>query len=334
MTGAATPPRLGIVGGLALDNVITADDTYHVGRPGGNTLWASLGAALFEDRVGIVARAGSDYPAAVLAALAAQGVNVDGVHNTGRPHALRIAYQHLPDGRRLQPVPAPRLATLPAQVRAAFVDSTVSPQHRRDGDPSYADIPSAWLAAAHGWHLPLLPLATHRELATRLRAHTTARIIADCPNRHEVRDLVRDMRDSLHLLDAFLPSSSDIEIIDPGADPRAVARALVEESRRTVVLKEGEQGALVLQPSKPEHRVPTPRVRVVDPTGAGDAFCGAFLVGLVATGDPVIAAMYGTVAGSLAVGTADPLEMLIVSDAERDRRMRWVRERLDYEETS
>ena len=39
--------------------------------------------------------------------------------------------------------------------------------------------------------------------------------------------------------------------------------------------------------------IPVFPTNVKDPTGAGDAFCGGFQVGLFETGDPVQAALYG-----------------------------------------
>lgn len=44
--------------------------------------------------------------------------------------------------------------------------------------------------------------------------------------------------------------------------------------------------------------VPALRVEALDPTGAGDSFCGGFLAGLVETGDPVRAARFGAVSAS------------------------------------
>lgn len=50
-------------------------------------------------------------------------------------------------------------------------------------------------------------------------------------------------------------------------------------------------------------KVAAPTVEVVDPTGAGDAFVGAFSVAFVETDDPVAAALIAVRAGAAAVGT-------------------------------
>ncbi len=54
--------------------------------------------------------------------------------------------------------------------------------------------------------------------------------------------------------------------------------------------------------------VPVPEI--IDQTGAGNTYCGAFLVGWLETGDLLTAACYGAVAASFsleAIGVADPL---------------------------
>ncbi|MFL2985903.1 MAG: ribokinase [Candidatus Poriferisodalaceae bacterium] len=48
-------------------------------------------------------------------------------------------------------------------------------------------------------------------------------------------------------------------------------------------------------------KIEAPDVEVVDPTGAGDAFVGAFSVAFVDTGDPVAAALIAVRAGAVAV---------------------------------
>ena len=80
----------------------------------------------------------------------------------------------------------------------------------------------------------------------------------------------------------------------------ALARTLVT-ARRSVVVTLGSAGAVCVDASGATH-VAAPRpARVVDTTGAGDAFCGALAASL-ARGESVgRATQYGCAAGSLAV---------------------------------
>jgi ribokinase len=69
-----------------------------------------------------------------------------------------------------------------------------------------------------------------------------------------------------------------------------------------VVLTLGEEGALIIGPASFGTRhIPAISVDIVDATGAGDAFAGAFLAVWLNTRDPILAARYGTAAGSLIV---------------------------------
>ena len=326
--GSSRAPTLAIVGGLALDNVIDADGRAHIGRAGGNTLWASAGAALFDESVGIVARVGADYPEGVLADFAAAGVDTTGVTRSREPHRLRIAYAHLPDGRRLQPVPTALLQGLPEHVRAQFVDTTTTAQERGGGDPQPADIPPGWLADVRGWHIPLVSLSAYRRLVDVISRRHPTWLIADCPNRHEITSWIADLRDSCPALTAFLPSTSDFEIIDPAADPLGLVRSLSAAAHVPVVLKRGGDGSLIVSPGVVDRLIPAIGVSVVDPTGAGDAFCGGFLAGLRRTGDLGQAASFATVAASFAVQTTNPLQVLQASRLERDRRLQFMFERI------
>jgi ribokinase len=98
--------------------------------------------------------------------------------------------------------------------------------------------------------------------------------------------------------------ASQILGISPGMfEWPEVVRKLHELGPATVVATLGEHGALVWHDGGVEH-VPAPRVDVVDTTGAGDSFCGAFAARLVRGDNPVTAARYGVAAGSLAVTVA------------------------------
>jgi sugar/nucleoside kinase (ribokinase family) len=73
-----------------------------------------------------------------------------------------------------------------------------------------------------------------------------------------------------------------------------------------VVIKQGEYGALLIEPSRTFYVPAYPLETVFDPTGAGDAFAGGFMAYLARTGslaeDNIRRAMvYGAAMGSYAV---------------------------------
>jgi len=82
-------------------------------------------------------------------------------------------------------------------------------------------------------------------------------------------------------------------------------RAAAEFARhgpRIVVVKAGDRGALVYErDTRRRTHVPAYPARVADVTGAGDSFCGGFMVGLAETGDAIRAAMYGAVSASFVI---------------------------------
>ena len=66
----------------------------------------------------------------------------------------------------------------------------------------------------------------------------------------------------------------------------------------SLVVTLGERGALVVPRGAPATRVESPRVKAVDTTGAGDAFVGAFAVGLAMGMTAVEAARLGCAAAA------------------------------------
>jgi ribokinase len=312
----ADPGSLGVVGALSLDSVIGQDGRPLVGKTGGNALWSSLAAWLCGARPRVVSVVGSDYPTEVVERIAAAGIDTSAVTRIDRAHPVRVTFAHLPGGGRLQPVPAELLAGFAPEVRAAFVDTTGQPDVLPLGTPEPSAVPAAWLDEVDSWHLPLAPLHRHRALVGAL-AGAAGRLQSDCPARSDLLgDPIGRLAPTLGRLDTFLPSTSDLDVVCPGRPWPGVLAALRAAGARQLVLKAGPAGSFVLPEGDAVWRVPAVPVEVVDPTGAGDAFCGGFAAALARTGDPVTAAAWGAAVASVAVGVTDPLALLDVDPAQ------------------
>ena len=93
-------------------------------------------------------------------------------------------------------------------------------------------------------------------------------------------------------VDVFLPNKEEAEVLTGQPDPEVACRALAEiYPGALIVIKLDADGALVGGPEGSTH-VPPRSNKLVDATGAGDSFAGAFLSKLITGADPVIAAEF------------------------------------------
>lgn len=108
--------------------------------------------------------------------------------------------------------------------------------------------------------------------------------------------------------DIVLPGADEAEFLTGLADPLDAARRLQSYGPKTVIVKTGAQGALVVDEDA-VRRVPGfPVQRVVDPVGAGDAFAAGFLAGYLEGMDLVDAVRLANACGASATTVSGDIE--------------------------
>jgi sugar/nucleoside kinase (ribokinase family) len=116
------------------------------------------------------------------------------------------------------------------------------------------------------------------------------------------------VRELMAMSAIFLPSDDDAAALFPGEDISVFAPKLFAGGADYVVLKKGESGAQGQSAAGERIDLKAHAVEVLDPTGAGDCFCGAF-VALIASGGGFARAMaLANAAGALAVTKIGPME--------------------------
>ncbi|NVM55865.1 MAG: carbohydrate kinase family protein [Candidatus Helarchaeota archaeon] len=102
--------------------------------------------------------------------------------------------------------------------------------------------------------------------------------------------------------DIFLPSRTELAFIFPKIkDPKIAAHKLIENyGIRIVAIKLGAHGCLIVNKND-EIRVNGYKVKVIDTTGAGDAFAAAFTVGIHKKWDLFRCAQVANAAGAITV---------------------------------
>jgi ribokinase len=289
-----TSPDLVVIGNLIVDDLVFEDGATRLAEAGGAVVYAALGAALWGVRPGIVSVAGDDYPAAMLDTLAARGVDLAGVRRADGP-GLRVWLLYEGAVRRL-------------------VHRLGRPSHE-EASPTPREIPRTWLDT-RAIHLSPAPLSQQAALVRDLSGATRAHLSLD-PHTPLSPATLAEWRDVLAQVDALFVSDWEVEFDDPVGQVGSLSTGRL----RRVALKRGALGGVLLSPPDAPRPWPARASRVVDPTGAGDAFAGGFLAGHLA-GAPVeralaqalVAAsfaMEGWGASSLAAATpADAAERL------------------------
>jgi fructoselysine-6-P-deglycase FrlB-like protein/sugar/nucleoside kinase (ribokinase family) len=302
--GALTP-RVVVVGDLTLDDVVLPDGTTHMASIGGDCLYAALAARLWEPNVGVVSRRGDDFPTDVWTRLQKLGICLDGVVDIQGP-TIRNWVIYESDGQRhwvYRTAP-----TRPDEV-------AVQPE----------DLPESWLRAqpAPVVHVAAMPIdAAERIVEVVRRQAPDAVIMLDT---HE--DYVRGYRDRLLQLaarvDVFLPSREELlDLAGYDDPPRALRELWAQKGAPLVVAKMGEDGVLLWDRDRSATvPVEATSARIVDETGAGDAFCGGFAGGLAQGLDSVAAARRGNVSAAFATEGFGSLTLASVTPTDATARL-------------
>lgn len=283
--------------GIVLDDLVFPDGRTVMGVLGGGGPQTAFGMRLpalagwaATANVGLVAGVGRDLPGEARAWLESAGIDLTGVRTTDLPTPR--AWQLMEAGGRRTQV-------------WRMADEVISAQLARSLDR----VPPGYHTAM-GFHLGVHPDDPSLEFARQLRTLPSHHRAASSlrfpivslepfkPADHPPSDAA--LRGLCSAADIFSPNRVEAQSLVGRAAPEELARRLADAGARIVTLRLGAEGSLVYDGAR-HHHVPAIPVAVVDPTGAGNAYCGGFLAGYVQTGDALTAARWGTVAASFLV---------------------------------
>ncbi|MDX1416816.1 MAG: carbohydrate kinase family protein, partial [Candidatus Promineifilaceae bacterium] len=250
----------------------------------------------------------------------------------------RTFFAYTADGQRVDTDPAAHFARigrpLPDDLRS-YMHSTPQQDDPDDFEP-LAIRPSDWPEALQditAAHLAPLPLATHLHVPAQIRGQGIKLITVDPGERYMVPERLSYIAGLLPQIDVFLPSDMEVRSLY-GNDINLwqAAKSLNSLGAPVVVIKIGSRGVLIYDGAGNNryHLLPFHGHndnRVIDVTGAGDAFCGGFLVGLAQTADLLFAANMGLVSASLVIEGYGALFALEANRSTAVKRLRELNER-------
>jgi sugar/nucleoside kinase (ribokinase family) len=266
-----------VVGSVALDSVFTPFGET-ADALGGSAVYFSVAAALLHP-VRVVGVIGSDYPVAALEALAPRGIDWSGVERTeGESFRWKGKYSYDLQSRE----------TLETRL-GVFAD--FQPK-----------LPPACREAKYlflGNIDPVLQLNVLEQMrAPRL-------VVCDTMN-YWIKSKKAELLALLEKVHVLLVNDSEARELSGDWNVHRAGKWILAHGPTRVVIKQGEYGAMLIEPDRTFYVPAYPLEEVFDPTGAGDAFAGGFM-GYLARADSAApgqirrAMVYGAAMGSFAV---------------------------------
>ena len=238
-----------VIGHVSIDH-IRFPKREEILQPGGAAAAVATSAALSGAKVGLVTKVGRDFPEEWLKKLS-EILDIRGVHILeGKTIHIYMIYHE--DGT----VDAP-------------VDMGVA---QRMGE---IEIPEEYMSA-DVFHIAPIPPEEQLKLVKRLKGK---RISLDFnPTYMEDYETKTELlKKIVENAEIIFPNEREAKVITKTDNIKEAAKVLHEWGAKIVVITRGENGVLIYDGEKFAEFKALPIEKIVDPTGAGDAFAGGFL---------------------------------------------------------
>lgn len=267
--------------GVILDDIIFPDGRSVMAVLGGGGPQTAFGMRLWSPSVGLVAGVNRMDLPVVKTWLEQSGIDTAGlrVNDLPTPRAWQLLEA---DGRRTQ-VWRVEPPAIYAQLGRVLGDLPVD--YRQ----------------ASGFHFGIHPDEPDLDFMAAL--HSLGGLVSIEPFKPADRQpSLGQLQHLLSQVDIFSTNLLEAQSLVGEGEPDELAKRLLDLGATVVVVRLGAQGSLVAsrRPAIQIH-LPAVEVRVVDPVGAGNAYCGGFLAGWLQTGDLAQAGAWGAVAASFLV---------------------------------
>lgn len=294
------------LGNLTIDDIVLPEGETRMACFGGDAVYAALASSFWSQKVQFVAPLGTDFPAQHLERFSQVGWEIAGMPRRNVPSIRNwIVYEH--NGDR---------TWIPRHNAADFYELSPLPQ----------DIPQSFLDAK-AFMILAMELGAQEKLAPFLKS--AGKLVALDPQEDYIAGNHERIFNLLTHVDIFLPSQVEIHRLLGHKDYEKAARQFAAYGCRVVVVKLGQAGSLIYDAVLNRFiSIPIFPVKVVDTTGAGDAFCGGFMTMYALTGDLQRAGLAGAVSASFAIQDFGLSHLFEVKPEEVRRRYEMLAEKV------
>jgi len=273
------------VGHFSIDLINSPKITTPKPTLGGSPTYVSLAARKLDAKVSVISKVGEDFSDRHIAWLNAKGVDLSGLKRVKGASTTRFILKYTNWKRRLR-----------LRSRAP----PILPE----------DVPISLRAKA----IHVAPIANELsgDVVDKLRTLTDTLsldpqgFVRGFDAKGNVRPKKWDDHQVLEQIDLFKSSSTEIRMVTGLTDLRLAMEKIHDYGAKIVIVTRGMKGSKLLLEGR-LYDIPPGKPRVVqDPTGAGDAFIGAFLAEYVHGKDPTWCACVGSASASFVVEGVGP----------------------------
>lgn len=273
------------VGHFAIDLISSPKITTPKPTLGGPPTYVSVAAEKLDAKVSVISKVGEDFSSRHIAWLNINGVDLSGLKRIKGASTTRFILKYTNRRRQLQlksRAPPILLEDIPNSLRAKVV------------------------------HIAPVANEISRKLVDKMRTLTN---VLSLDPQGFVREF--DGNGNVHLkrwhdqqlleqIDVYKSSLGEIRMVTGLADLQLAMEKIRDYGARMVIVTRGTKGSKLLFEGK-LYGIPACKPKIVrDPTGAGDAFIGAFLAEYAKGKDPVSCACIGSSSASFAVEGVGP----------------------------
>ena len=272
---------------------------------GGSGVYASFAASFFTESrlIGVV---GGDWKPEYSGLLRSRGVDLEGLETRANEKTTYWSGRYFDDMNRRETV--------------LFEGNVMNETYIPIVPDSYKNTPYVFLGnGSPATDIALLDAIAKPKL-----------VVADTMDFY-INKMKKELLDLLTRVDGLIVNDGEATLLTGERNCLFAAKKILELGPRFVVIKRGEYGATYVSENE-IYLVPAyPTTEVVDPTGAGDAFAGAFMGSVAESGDlspesVKTALLYATVVASLNVEGFSLERFQFVTRAEIDKRAARFRE--------
>lgn len=322
------------IGNFSIDNVVTAEGHVRLRKIGGNAIYSAIGANYWSENVGIATTIPLNYPDEWLQQLRSAGIDLAGVKRVPPAIELEEWFFYQPDGSRIDRLFArhaefAHLNGSPLPLSPEAVAQMIHSMQQRDSEgvslaafrrqnPLSPDVIPAVYEPVQACHVAPNDFEIHLDMVKHLKKQKTFVSLDPAPYSDHLSP--GKLEELLSHVDVFLPSEKELKLIFPACSMEEAIMRLAGMVSVVVVKLGGKGVAVGLGSGRACQYFPAYPSKVADLNGAGDSFCGGFMVGMQETGDPMLAVQYGIVSASLNIEAFTLQEKLGVSrDSARQR---------------